>query len=172
MRRSGLILLAMASLGATADARDARTAQGFALGAPPPITAAVPLEQLQALSSREVSYPVGAAWSVDVGRDQGAAADAYGPGRPIDDAQPRQRLVLSLRTAKTGGVDSYIGAGVESVDYERFASARPFEPGRNQVFDFAATVVAGFNVDMSEGWKMQFKADSRKVMFGMRYQLN
>lgn len=132
----------------------------------------VSLTQLQTLSSREASFTLDERWSVDVTQDAGAPMVAYVPGSPIDDARPRTRMVLSLNLAPEGRVQPYVGAGIEDRDFERFSPARPYETGGNMLSNFAATVVGGFDMDLSEGWSLKVKGDAKKVGLGMRYTLN
>ncbi len=146
---------------------------GGAMAAEPPVLGEVSLSQLQAVVSPEASYALDDRWSVDVAQDAGAPADAYVPGTSIDARQPRSRLVLSLNLAPPESrVQPYVGAGVEDADFERFGPARPYETGGNDLANFAATVVGGFDVDAGEGWSMKFKADLKKVGVGMKYELN
>ncbi len=132
----------------------------------------VSLSQLQALSAREARYPLNDRWSVELGQDAGMPMEAYVPGAPIDDARTRTRLTLSLNLAPDARVQPYVGVGIGNEDYERFSPGKPYETGGNALMDFAATVVAGFDMDAGDGWSMKFKADAKKVGLGMRYTLN
>lgn len=146
---------------------------GGALAAEPPVVGEVSLSQLQAVVSPEASYALDDQWSVDVSQDAGAPAEAYVPGTEFDARRPRSRLVLSLNLADADArVRPYVGAGVEDADFERFGPARPYETGGNDIANFAATVVGGFNVDAGEGWTMKFKADMKKVGLGWKYEMN
>ncbi len=145
---------------------------GAAMAAEPPVVGEVSLSDLQALSAREASFALDDRWSVDVSQDAGAPMDAYVPATPIDTARPRTRAVLSLNLAPDARVQPYIGVGVEDRDYERFSPAKPYDTGGNELANFAATVVGGFNVDTGENWSLKMKADLKKIGFGMTYQLN
>lgn len=146
---------------------------GGAMAAEPPVVGEVSLSQLQALSSNTASYALDERWSVDVSQDAGAPVEAYVPGTTLDERQPRTRMVLSLNLApENARVQPYVGAGVEETAFERFSPARPFETKGNDIANFAATVVGGFDVDAGEGWSMKFKADLKKVGIGMKYTLN
>lgn len=160
---------AMAVLTCLIGACGAAAARG---GAPePPVNGTASLEELQSLGARETSYRLGEDWSVDLGRSE-LPADAYAPGRPIDAPRTSARLVLSLHAARGARFSPYIGAGVETPDYARMASGAPYEPGESRLMNFAATIVAGFTMEVGEGWAMRFKADTRKLGLGVRYRLN
>ncbi len=146
---------------------------GGAWAAEPPVVDEVSLSQLQAVVSPKASFALDERWSLDVAQDAGAPAEAYVPGTAIDDRRPRQSLVLSLALADPEArLQPYVGAGVEDADFERFAPARPYQTGGNDLANFAATVVGGFNMETGDGWTMKFKADLKKVGIGMKYELN
>ncbi|MFT3809361.1 MAG: hypothetical protein QM698_05535 [Micropepsaceae bacterium] len=146
---------------------------GGAAAAEPPVVGEVSLRELQAVVAPEASYALDERWSVDVARDAGAPAEAYVPGTAIDAARPRSRLVLSLSLAHPEArLRPYLGAGVEEAEFERFGPARPYQTGGNDLANFAATVVGGFDMDAGEGWSLKFKADTKKVGLGMKLELN
>ena len=146
---------------------------GGAMAAEPPVVGEVSLSQLQAVVSPDASYALDDRWSVDVSQDAGAPAEAYVPGTEFDARRPRSRLVLSLNLAdEDARVRPYVGAGLEDADFERFGPARPYETGGNDLANFAATVVGGFNMDAGDGWTMKFKADMKKVGLGGKYEMN
>lgn len=130
----------------------------------------VSLTELESFSS-SYSYPVGSNLSVDVGQSQAVPSEAYTPGRPIDDGQIRSRMVLSLNAAPNSRVQPYVGAGVQSKDYEQFGSGSPIEGGRSELSNFAYTVVAGVSIDAG-AWKLKLDGSNKKFGLAAKLSLN
>ena len=124
------------------------------------------------LDPYEVSLRLDPNLSLDIAGSAPSSYEAHAlDARPIDGAQLYPSLILTLHPAPGAPFDPYIGAGIEPDPDKRF-TAGPFDRGQNEVIDFAYSVVAGFNVDMGERWKVKLKADLSRIGIGAKYTLN